>query len=299
MFKVKHIPRKAGVYQCTTPSGSYYIGRAADMKERVYQHHAYLKRGEHANQRLQRSYDKYGGRLKWSVLFVADTVQTAIQWEYDYLQMFWGDAKLMNMRTGDGFTAEENERNKRKPVFAMNRITGNYIRLNYVSEFGNMIKANRGKKITNTVYGYTLEECEKKRTEYSKKMLEKWLKHGSKKKKKSINGYHIRNIHTGYVGYAKDLCELKKIKAFPSLYSKSNSFVNGWQVRKIGSDWSWLVPIVATDAVYGLHVTGKVKQWKSKNACECDLGHGVGGVFIGKLRTYKGWSLRTDRGWPA
>ena len=206
---VGHIPRKAGVYQCTTPSGSYYIGRAADMKERVYQHHAYLKRGEHKNQRLQRSYDKYGGRLKWSVLFVADTVQTAIQWEDNYLQMFWGDAKLMNMRTGDGFTAEENERNKRKPVYAMNRDTGQYIKLNYVSEFGAMINASRHCRIPNTVYGFTINECQAQRRRYLLKVIKRQA-NKLKTTTRRRNLYYVINEYDGTIRFVKSTKELKQ-----------------------------------------------------------------------------------------
>jgi len=175
------------------------------MKERVYQHHALLKRGKHPNERLQRSYDKYGGRMKWSVLFTADTIQTAIQWEADYLRMFWGDSKLMNMRKGDGFTAEENERNKRKPVYAMNRDTGQYVKLNYVTEFGAMINANRNIRLPNTVYGFTLDECQAQRRSYLLKVINRQAN-----KLKRRNVYYVINEYDGTIRFVKSTRELKQ-----------------------------------------------------------------------------------------
>ena len=235
-LRVEHIPRKAGVYQCTTPSGSYYIGRAADMKERVYQHHAYLKRGEHANQRLQRSYEKYGRRMKWSVLFVADTVQTAIQWEADYLRMFWGDAKLMNMRTGDGFTAEENERNKRRPVYAMNRDTGQYVKLNYVTEFGKMIGEHRMRRVPNAVYGYTLSECEKQRQEYQRKSLNKC--HSVSKKTRRSKGrkphiYYVINEYDGTIVFVKSTKDLSRHIPLSAHYAKKQGMVRSGKLQEL------------------------------------------------------------------
>ena len=232
-LRVGHIPRKAGVYQCITPSGSYYIGRAADMKERVYQHYAYLKRGEHANQRLQRSYNKYGGRLKWSVLFIADTVQTAIQWEAEYLKMFWGDTKLMNMRTGDGFTAEENERNKRKPVYAMNRDTGQYIKLNYRDEYGHMIGTYRGKRIPNAVYGQTTSECEAKRRQYQRKLIRRLCKQIDGAKKVKPNIYYVINEYDDTIRFVKSTSELKAYIPLSRHYQKKQGMIRSGKLQEL------------------------------------------------------------------
>jgi hypothetical protein len=236
------------------------------MKERVYQHYAYLKRGEHKNQRLQRSYEKYGGRMKWSVLFVADTVQTAIQWEADYLRMFWGDKKMMNMRTGDAFTAEENERNKRKPVYAMNRDTGQYIKLNYVSEFGAMINAGRGCVIPNAVYSFTLEECASKRLHYLRKEIERLYKKEltqdikeCKRKQKALRprqryAYICRNVQTGEHKYVDQ-------------YDKPDC-LGDWQARRVNGYWS--IPQLAKP-VEGWHQIHGHRVWRSIGECKRDL----------------------------
>jgi len=287
---VGHIPRKAGVYQCTTPSGSYYIGRAADMKERVYQHHAYLKRGEHKNQRLQRSYDKYGGRLKWSVLFVADTVQTAIQWEDNYLQMFWGDPKLMNMRTGDGFTAEENERNKRKPVYAMNRDTGQYIKLNYVSEFGAMISEHRNKRMPNAIYAETLEQCKQQRLRYIREQLQReyllaidadcneWDNTRKTMQRKRKYGYICRHVITGEHKYVE-----RVDKPDCSDY---------WQARRTHAQWSKMK--TQPKRVHGVHPIHGRRVWPSIAKCAKDLQRTTTGVYKvlkGTQLSCNGWYL--------
>ena len=289
-LRVKHIPRKAGVYQCTTPSGSYYIGRAADMKERVYQHHALLKRGKHANQRLQRSYDKYGGRMKWSVLFTADTIQTAIQWEADYLRMFWGDSKLMNMRKGDGFTAEENERNKRRPVYAMNRDTGQYIKLNYVSEFGAMISAGRGCVLPNAVYGNTLRECQSVRLQYLRKEVNRlykkqltqdvreWKRRHKALTPKQRFAYICRNVQTGEHKYVEQ-------------YDKPDCSGN-WQARRVHDDW----PLMLARPVFGWHPTYGKMVWRSIGECSKHLNRSRPSVLKAirrERKTCAGWTLDT------
>jgi hypothetical protein len=206
------------------------------MKERVYQHHAYLKRGEHANERLQRSYDKYRGRLKWSVLFVADTVHTAIQWEDNYLQMFWGDPKLMNMRSGDGFTAEENERNKRKPVYAMNRDTGRYVKLNYVTEFGRMIGTHRMARVPNAVYGYTLNECKEQREEYQRKSLNRWhcLYNKTRRSKgKKTHVYYVINEYEGTIRFVKSTKDLKQYIPLSAHYAKKQGMIRSGKLNEL------------------------------------------------------------------
>jgi len=228
------------------------------------------------------------------VLFYSDNAENALEWERNYLDMFWGDPMLMNQKKGDQFTALENERSKRVPTYAMNIYSGNVIRLNWTGEWGSMVGQPRWAKVPGSVYGKTINECSKKRRRKIKMEL---ARQKPATNKRQLVGYHIRNIHTGYVGYAKDVYELKRIGAASSFYSKTNSFKNGWQVRKIGSDWSFNVPIIKKDAVYGLHVTGEKKQWMSKGDCEKDLGHGAGLVFIGKLKTYKGWLLRDNPGY--
>ena len=263
------------------------------MKERIYQHYAYLNRGQHVNKRMQRSYDKYSGRLKWSVLFVADTVQTAIEWEVNYLRMFWGDPKLMNMRTGDGFTAKENERNKRRPVYAMNRDTGQYVKLNYRDEYGHMIETYRGKRLPNAVYGTTLNECVSKRLQYLRKevrrLYEKELAEDikeCKRKQKALMAsqrfaYICRNIQTGEHKYVEQ-------------YNKP-SCLGDWQARRVDHDW----PLRQARPVIGWHPVHGERVWKSIKECSRCLDRApisVSRAINKEHRTCAGWTLRPHRG---
>ena len=298
--RAKGIPHATGVYQAVSPSGSYYIGRAVDMRERMYAHYSQAKRGCHSNKRFERTLNKYGNSMKWSVLIQTKTIDEALECEEKYLNMFWGDKNLINQKTGDEFTALDNERNKRKVKYAMNIWSGNYIRLNYRGEYGaKMVGKSRGCEVPSSVYGDTVAECEEKRMQRLRADIRRHgeAQYASEPRRKKIFGYHIRNIHTGYVGHAKDVNELKSIGALTSAHSKSNSFYNGWQVRRIGCDWHWHVPDVSAIAVFGLHVTGRTKAWRSMQSCENELGHGAGNTIRGRGVTYKGWRLTTQPEW--
>lgn len=298
MRKKIDIPFAPGVYLATAPSGRMYIGRSVNMRERVLRHLAELKKGNHCNEQMQRSFDKYKSKIKWSVLLQTDDESSAVHFEQQFIEMWWNTGKLMNARKGDRLDALYNERQKRQERYVMNVWSGGVIKLNYVSEWNcEMLKeGHRGRTIPRSVYGKTIEECERKRMDYLRNDIAKkantYANKATRRIRKNV-GYHIRNIHTGYVGYAKDVSELRSINALDSLYSKINSFQNGWQVRKIRSDWSWFVPFVHCTAVFGLHVTGMQKQWKSIGACQRELGKGAEGAVRGYSRTYKGWRLTT------
>lgn len=49
-----------GIYKLTFSNGHYYIGQAVDTRRRFAQHKRELKKGIHANSRLQNCYNKYG-----------------------------------------------------------------------------------------------------------------------------------------------------------------------------------------------------------------------------------------------
>ena len=289
----KHIPKKAGVYQCFTPSGAYYIGRAVDMRARITAHMSYMKRGKHDNIRMQRSYEKYGNKLKWSVLFIADTVETAIEWELRYIQMFWGDDKLMNMREGDAFTIEENERNKRVPVYAMNKITGGYIKLSHKGEFGKMFARHRSSRIPNAIYGRTLNECRDKRVEFikaeiktmSNNLMQAAITQEFQRRKAAKRmmryGFICRNINTG---------EHRLVKQ--SDKPNCSGYMDGWEKRRVHEEW----PLIGTHpkAVFGYHpVKGKM-IWNSMGACARSLNRSQSGVVKAidkRQRTCAGWTL--------
>lgn len=52
---------RAGIYRIDCiASGKFYIGSSKYLYRRFKDHSSYLRKGKHCNQRLQRSYDKYG-----------------------------------------------------------------------------------------------------------------------------------------------------------------------------------------------------------------------------------------------
>ena len=75
---------KSGVYQIkNTVSGKVYIGSSADIATRWYFHRYHLKKGVHANRKLQRAYNKHGDVFEFSVLDNCDDcdlLPTEQQW---------------------------------------------------------------------------------------------------------------------------------------------------------------------------------------------------------------------------
>lgn len=49
-----------GIYKITFSNGHYYLGQAVDINRRFTQHKRELRKGIHANSRLQNCYNKYG-----------------------------------------------------------------------------------------------------------------------------------------------------------------------------------------------------------------------------------------------
>lgn len=156
-------------------------------------HYSAAARGVHTNERLARTLNKYKDRMKWEVLFYADCVDTAIEWERRYLEFFWGNRKLINYKKGDEFDAAYNERNKRKPVYAMNLWSGGVIKLNYVGEWGAMNGKGRWAKVPSAVYGHSIEECKRKRVE---KITRDLMQADNKMPSKPA---HVRNKHLYFI----------------------------------------------------------------------------------------------------
>lgn len=284
------LPHAPGVYRVTAPSGAFYIGRAQDMHKRMLAHQSDARCGVHSNERLARTLRKYGKRMKWDVLLQTDSVESALHFEAQYLSMFWGDQNLMNQKKGDRITALENERTRRKPCYAMNIWTGGVTRLNYTGEAAAMFVKPRHWKPIGLVYGATIEECERKakeRQEREMKAIEREaLEWALQRRRRLRYKYHVRNIHTGFVGCAS----LEELNAWGVQPHSNAQFKHGWQWRRFGAEWTWGVNCYKR-AVFGLHVTGKKKGWRSFSECERDLGGNVNKALRGKLKTCKGWRL--------
>lgn len=279
----------------TAPSGSFYIGRAQDMHKRMLAHQSDARCGVHKNERLARTLRKYGKRMKWDVLLHTDSVESALHFEAQYLSMFWGDPNLMNQKKGDLITALDNERTRRKPCYVMSISTGGLMRLNYKDEAAAMFSKGRGWRPSGLVYGATIEECRAKRTKRQEREFTVLANKITERYKREHKGlkykYHVRNIHTGFVGCASRE-ELKRWGINPH---NNKQFHKGWQWRRFGSDWEWSTPEHFKCAVYGLHVTGKQKQWVSIYDCQRELGAGAGNTIRGHHKTYKQWRLTSTR----
>ena len=55
-----NIPKAPGIYRISIGPRTFYWGQSGNLRARATAHRNYLRRGDHDNQRLQRSYDKYG-----------------------------------------------------------------------------------------------------------------------------------------------------------------------------------------------------------------------------------------------
>lgn len=284
------LPHAPGVYRVTAPSGAFYIGRAQDMHKRMLAHQSDARCGVHSNERLARTLQKYGKRMKWDVLLQTDSVESALHFEAQYLSMFWGDQNLMNQKKGDRITALENERTRRKPCYAMNIWTGGVTRFNYIGEAAAMFVKHRGWKPSGLVYGATIEECiakQAKRQEREFQALGNKISERYNRERKDLKyKYHVRNIYSGFVGCASRE-ELRRWGVNPH---SNKQFHKGWQWRRFGDDWGWNVKCYKR-SVFGLHVTGKIKSWGSVVECQSDLGLSADHAIRGQCKTYKGWRL--------
>jgi group I intron endonuclease len=56
------MPQRAlcGIYRITSPSGNFYVGSSANVRARLSQHFASIRKGKHHSAPLQRAADKYG-----------------------------------------------------------------------------------------------------------------------------------------------------------------------------------------------------------------------------------------------
>lgn len=104
-----HIPVCAGVYQISTPSGRYYIGHASNLRGRAHSHYQKMRSGQHHNERMQRSWNKYGDDIKFKVLHQCGSKEDAAVWEAHYLQMFFDDENCMNAVREDFGTVSKNQ----------------------------------------------------------------------------------------------------------------------------------------------------------------------------------------------
>ena len=86
------LPHQAGVYAITNnATGHQYIGSSVDIRNRWLSHRSALRRGVHANSRLQRAWDKYGeASFACAVLELTPRTkrETAVRIEQKWLDFF-------------------------------------------------------------------------------------------------------------------------------------------------------------------------------------------------------------------
>ena len=175
----------------------------------------------------------------------------------------------------------------------MNRDTGHYIKLNYVTEFSAMINAGRGCVIPNAVYSCTLEECASKRLHYLRKEIERLYEKEltqdikeCKRKQKALRprqryAYICRNVQTGEHKYVEQ--------------SDKPNCLGDWQARRVHDEW----PLMQCRPVIGWHPVHGERVWKSIKECSrcLDKSHtSVLRAIRKERRTCAGWTLRPHRG---
>lgn len=132
-----HVPRfgekEPGVYFLEQlDTGKLYIGSTVNMYGRYIQHTSALKRGEHANRKLQRAFDKSPFfEMRVAKLHEVPPGKTAIEavreQEQAVLDSYRGDPRLLNIATdafASGTRAEISEETRSKLSVAM---TGRFV----------------------------------------------------------------------------------------------------------------------------------------------------------------------------
>lgn len=79
----------AGVYQIShVGTGKLYIGSSANMQKRRGEHFSRLRKNRHANQRLQRAFNKYGEEaFEWTVLLLVPSVALLVPTEQSFIDL--------------------------------------------------------------------------------------------------------------------------------------------------------------------------------------------------------------------
>lgn len=99
-----------GIYKITcVPTGECYIGQSVSIKRRWATHKRELRRGEHYNKHLQRSYDKYGESNFIYEILEQCPASKLNEREQFYIEMFDSHDHGFNQDWGGGnFSGEKN-----------------------------------------------------------------------------------------------------------------------------------------------------------------------------------------------
>lgn len=98
--------KSSGIYSITNQAtGQVYYGSSVDL-ERRYKAHCYLLRIEkHPNQKLQRSWNKYGAeQFTFAVVKLVEEKEKLIECEQNHIDLFFGEDSSFNLSPTAGST---------------------------------------------------------------------------------------------------------------------------------------------------------------------------------------------------
>jgi group I intron endonuclease len=79
--------KKSGIYKIlNTQTGEYYIGSSVNLYSRIFQHYNKLRKKTHGNNRLQRSYNKYGEESFKVIILSYEDPKNVRKIEYDLIE---------------------------------------------------------------------------------------------------------------------------------------------------------------------------------------------------------------------
>lgn len=101
-----------GIYKIASPSGNFYIGSATSFRKRWDRHLYLLRKGLHHSKALQSAYEKYDGRLEFSVVARCPiTDLLAVEQRYiDALKPRYNVSKVAGSNLGNKFSPEARAR---------------------------------------------------------------------------------------------------------------------------------------------------------------------------------------------
>ncbi len=302
-MKISHMPKACGVYQITSPSGKYYIGKSENMYRRMLNHMNDAKKKTHYNPKLKHSFAKYGNKMSCKVLALADKKDVCYLETY-YINLFWGDSNCMNMALDPVGCDKTVNRDGYTSGYFVTYWTRSILRVNSLGEWAKKIgkcSTYRGSKIprqrSKCAMFQTIEECndwlnqmdsiviskiesELNPKERAKPEVPISVLIEKRKKKNFRYGYHIR-CPNGRVTLARCAQELRQY-----------SMLDGYERRKFGEPWEEN-KMTPGKPIIGEHYSGSVKTWKSVGACSRDIGLS----YMTVLKHARGERSKTMNGW--
>lgn len=282
-MKISHIPKACGVYQITSPSGKYYIGRSENMYRRMLNHVSDARQGKHFNLKLQRSFDKYGRKMKCEVLGLSDKDNVAYLETY-FINLFFKDGKCMNAaidpigcdrhKNRDGYTKAYCVSYWTRQIYSVRSMQS------WAKELGKDLTwrgaARRPNGESKFAVFQTRDECQNWLKVVDSLALNKIqaqlfspekeppvidLDVVNRHKKMNVYkwGYHIK-CPNGRVTLARNSYEVKQYRA-----------IDGYQRRRFNKPWPKVKHTTPGKQVVGVNQAGEQKIWPSIGSCAREI----------------------------